>query len=173
MAEAPDRLFAELYPQLHRIARRELARSGAATKDSTTTLLHEAYLSMAARRGAMFAGRGQFIAYARQVMRGVIVEQARNRGARKRGRGFEVAGLEPDTLGSTQDGAMLTRLADALEALAKAEPALAELVDLKFFRGFSFVEIAASRGQSERTVQRAWERARAYLHGLVSAGPGS
>jgi len=55
-------------------------------------------------------------------------------------------------------------LGDALDQLAKVEPGLAQVVDLKFFCGFSFVEIAALRGVTERTVQRDWEKARIYLH---------
>jgi DNA-directed RNA polymerase specialized sigma24 family protein len=58
----------------------------------------------------------------------------------------------------------LTQLSEALDELAKVDPALAEIVDLKFFCGFSFAEIAGIGGLSERTVQRRWEKARIYLH---------
>jgi DNA-directed RNA polymerase specialized sigma24 family protein len=65
------------------------------------------------------------------------------------------------------DAVELTRISDALDELAKIDPPLAEVVDLKFFCGFSFIEIAAMRGVSERTVQRQWESARVYLHRAV------
>ena len=58
----------------------------------------------------------------------------------------------------------LARLGDAVEALARVDPLLAQVVDLKFFCGFSFAEIAAMRGVSERTVQRHWKEARLFLH---------
>jgi DNA-directed RNA polymerase specialized sigma24 family protein len=61
----------------------------------------------------------------------------------------------------------LERIGVALDELSTVEPALAELVDLKFFGGFSFAEIAAMRGVSERTVQRHWEKARTYLYGAI------
>jgi DNA-directed RNA polymerase specialized sigma24 family protein len=60
-----------------------------------------------------------------------------------------------------------------LDELAELEPSLAELVDLKFFCGFSFAEIGAMRGTSERTVQRQWEQARLYLHRRIGATPAS
>lgn len=62
------------------------------------------------------------------------------------------------------DGPTLSRIGDAIDGLATIDPMLAQLVDLKFFCGFSFGEIAAMRGVSERTVQRDWEKARIYLH---------
>ena len=69
------------------------------------------------------------------------------------------------------ESARLTALSEALDELAKAEPELAELVDLKYFCGFSFAEIAALRGIGERTAQRQWERARLYLHAALEPAP--
>jgi DNA-directed RNA polymerase specialized sigma24 family protein len=70
------------------------------------------------------------------------------------------------------DASELTRISDALDELAAVDPSLARIVDLKFFCGFSFAEIAAMGGLSERTVQRHWEKARIYLHGLIrDSGP--
>ena len=63
----------------------------------------------------------------------------------------------------------LTKISDALDELAKLEPSLVEIVDLKFFCGFSFAEIAAMRDVSERTVQRMWEKARIFLHRSIRA----
>ena len=67
----------------------------------------------------------------------------------------------------------LVRIGDALDELAKVEPDLAEIVDLKFFCGFSFAEIAAMRGVSERTIQRNWEKGRLYLHHAIGDAPRS
>jgi RNA polymerase sigma factor (TIGR02999 family) len=162
---AKEALFAELYAELHRIARRELARSSGSVTLSPTTLLHEAYLSISARESAAFVDAPHFLAYAARAMRGLIIDHVRNRHAQKRGGQFELTSIE------TSDGApaaaalrQLTQISDGLDALAKAEPALAELVDLKFFCGFAFTEIAAMRGVSERTILRQWEKARIFLH---------
>jgi RNA polymerase sigma factor (TIGR02999 family) len=96
-------------------------------------------------------------------MRGLIIDHARNRQAQKRGGQFEITSLRDDVDGAA-DYQELKNISETLEELARVDPALAEVVDLKFFCGFSFAEIAAMRGVSERTVQRNWEKARIYLH---------
>jgi RNA polymerase sigma factor (TIGR02999 family) len=158
-----DALFADLYAELHRLARRELSRQGPASTLGVTTLLHEAYLDMAGREEVAFEDRGRFMGYAARVMRGLIIDHLRERQAQKRGGRFEFTAAITDLVDRASNGDA-RRLGDALEALDRVEPALAEVVDLKFFCGFSFVEIAAIRGVSERTVQRQWEKARLYLH---------
>ncbi|MBS1825932.1 MAG: sigma-70 family RNA polymerase sigma factor [Acidobacteria bacterium] len=166
-ASAAEDLFAALYTELHSMAKRELARRGFAATLGVTTLLHEAYIDMAAREDATFPDRPRFMAYAAKVMRGLIIDHSRNRQAIKRGGQFEITSI---TSSEPVDGRRdLTPLGDALEELAKSEPQLAEIVDLKFFCGFSFAEIAAMRSVSERTVQRQWDKARIYLHRSVSA----
>jgi RNA polymerase sigma factor (TIGR02999 family) len=157
-------LFASLYSELHRLAKRELGRQGYAARVSVTTLLHEAYLDMAARDLPAFPDQAHFMGYAARVMRGLIIDEARHHRAAKRGGDFVITSLGDDTVDAIADPAELTAIGDALDELAKSDPALAELVDLKFFCGFSFAEIAAMRGTSERTVQRNWEKARIYLH---------
>ena len=161
---AADALFAALYSELHRLARRELARQGVPLGLSATTLLHQAYLDMAEREGPAFPDRARFMGYAARVMRGLIIDHARNRQAQKRGGLFEITSLTTDVLENPVDYLELERIGEALDQLGKAEPSLAEIVDLKFFCGFSFSEIAAMRAVSERTVQRNWEKARIYLH---------
>jgi len=161
---AVDALFAVLYSELHRMAKRELARRGAPPSLSVTTLLHEAYLDISGRAGASFPDRARFMGYAARVMRGLIIDHARNRGAIKRGGQFELTSLDDQDVGNSADPKELADISDALDQLAKVDPDLAALVDLKFFCGFSFAEIAALRKLSERTVQRQWEKARIYLH---------
>ena len=82
---ATEELFTALYTELHRLARRELMRHGAVVTLSPTTLLHEAYLDMAAQSGPTFPDRARFMAYAARVMRGLIIDYVRSRRARKRG----------------------------------------------------------------------------------------
>jgi RNA polymerase sigma factor (TIGR02999 family) len=159
-----EALFAELYSELRRLAPREIARRAGSLTLTPTTLLHEAYLEIAGRSGTFFPDRARFMAYAARVMRGLIIDYARNRQALKRGGQFEITQLATEPGAVLADERELTFISDALNELATLEPELAEIVDLKFFCGFSFSEIAALRGVSERTVQRKWEKARIYLH---------
>jgi RNA polymerase sigma factor (TIGR02999 family) len=168
--KAADALFTALYSQLHRMARRQLAGSSPDLTLGTTTLLHEAYLDIARREGAAFPDRGRFMAYAARVMRGLIIDYVRRRMAHKRGGEFQITSLESEdaTLADAPaEAAELARIGEALDELAAVDPVLAQVVDLKFFCGFSFPEIAAMHGVSERTVQRQWEKARIYLHGAL------
>jgi RNA polymerase sigma factor (TIGR02999 family) len=159
-----DELFAALYSELHQLAKRQLARHGAQLTLSSTTLLHQAYVDMAERSGPSFPDRARFMGYAARVMRGLIIDHARNRQAQKRGGCFEITSLGTEVGQSAVNEGELVQISDALDELAKVDPTLAELVDVKFFCGFSFAEIAAMRDLSERTVQRSWEKARIYLH---------
>ena len=157
-------LFDALYSELRRLARRELGRAGVGAYLSATSLLHEAYLDMAAKGGAVFPDRARFLTYASRVMRGLVIDHARSQRAQKRGGQFEITSGDAGNLAGAADHRHLTQVSEALDELAKVDPALAEIVDLKFFCGFSFAEIAGIRGLSERTVQRSWEKARIYLH---------
>ena len=163
---AADALFSALYSELRRLARYELARHGAPMSVSATTLLHKAYIEMAGNNEVSFADRKRFMGYASRVMRGLIIDHARSRSAQKRGGLFEITSLGAE-VESAVDEHKLVQISEALDELAKAEPALAEVVDLKFFCGFTFAEIAAMRDVSERTVQRQWEKARIYLHRCI------
>lgn len=162
---AADALFAALYAELHRLAGRQLA--GGRQTLGTTTLLHEAYLKLSRREGLEFTDRARFMAYAARVMRRLVIDHARRRQARKRGGEFAITSLLHDPGDEPADAKELALIDEALEELARADPALAELVNLKFFGGFSFEEIAAMRGVSERTVQRHWEKARLYLYQAI------
>ena len=165
---AADALFDTLYSELHRMARRELARQGPVGGLGVTTLLHEAYLKMSATDGTVFPDRHRFMAYAARVMRGLIIDDARRRRSQRRGGLFHITSLATDQAESIADAQELARIGDALDELATSIPTLAQVVDLKFFCGFSFAEIAAMRGVSERTVQRSWEKGRIYLHRAIT-----
>jgi RNA polymerase sigma factor (TIGR02999 family) len=168
---AAEQLFTALYSELHGLARRELARRGGAVSLGVTSLLHEAYLDMAARGGPSFPDRARFMKYASRVMRGLIIDHSRNRQAAKRGGHFEITSLGSEVEENLADERELTRISEVLDDLAQIDASLAEVVDLKFFCGFSFAEIAAMRGVSERTVQRHWEQARIYLHRTIRGEP--
>jgi len=162
-------LFETLYTELHRLARRELGRHGVPVSLGATTLLHEAYLEMAGQSSATFPDPARFMTYASRVMRSVIIDHARRNCAQKRGGLLEITSIENVAQQNALDHRELTRLSDALDELGKSDPDLTEVVDLKFFCGFSFAEIAAMYGLSERTVQRRWDKARIYLHRSIRA----
>ncbi len=162
-------LFAALYSELHRVARRQLSRRGRHMSIGATTLLHETYLDIARGNGQSFPDQALFMRYASRVMRGLIIDHARSRSAIKRGGQFEITSLGAEVEAGPADQRELARISEALDELATTDSALAELVDLKFFCGFSFAEIGAMRNISERTVQRQWEKARIYLHRSIRA----
>jgi RNA polymerase sigma factor (TIGR02999 family) len=161
---AADALFSALYQELHGLAERQIANRGSGLAIGVTTLLHEAYLDMSQREGVVFPDKGRFMAYAARVMRSLIIDYARNCRAHKRGGDFEITTLDEDKAVPAPGAGDLEEIQAALERLAAIDPSLSEIVDLKFFCGFSFPEIAAMRGVSERTVQRRWEKARLFLH---------
>ena len=168
-AQAAAVLFSDLYRELHRLARAQLHARGSNLTLGATTLLHEAYLDIS-RRGAAFPDRARFFAYAARAMRGLIIDHVRDRRALKRGGEFHLTALDTRVAeGVAEPVEDLGPLDDALQELARVEPALAELVDLKFFCGLTFAEIAALREVSERTVQRDWNKARLFLHHVLKS----
>ena len=158
-------LFQTLYAELHRLASCELARRGTDLSIGVTSLLHEAWLNMASQRDQVsFPDRSRFMAYAAQVMRRLIVDYARERHALKRGGAFEITSLDTNGVNNMAKARDLEKISEALDELAKFDSSVAEVVDLKFFCGFTLEEIAELRGVSERTVRRNWEKARLYLY---------
>lgn len=163
-------LFESLYRELHRMARRELWKAGQGVTLGATTLLHEAYLGLAQAQGANFPDKARFMGYVARAMRTLIIDHVRARQAQKRGGHFEFTGLDTNADVASPEADHLQAVSDALEDLARLEPGLAEVVDLKFFCGLTVLEIAAMRGSSERTVQREWEKARLVLHRALGDG---
>ena len=171
---AAQQLFQVLYDELHGVARRELARNNGCESLSATTVLHEAFLNMSGRVKISFPDRAHFMAYASRAMRGLIIDYVRNRHAQKRGGEFAFTSLNTEIAESISTADELARIGDALDDLASVDAELAQLVDLKFFCGFSIADIADLRGVSERTVERDWQKARLYLHrALRSELPGA
>jgi len=165
-----QQLFVTLYDELRRLAKRKLRQGGAAHCMGATTLLHEVYLTVHARDGVAFPDHARFLAYASRAMRGLIIDFARSRQALKRGAGLEITSLPTEVPEQMAESVELQRLDEAVERLALVDARLAEVVDLKYFGGFSFAEIAAMWDMSERTVQRDWEKARIFLHKCLSGG---
>jgi RNA polymerase sigma factor (TIGR02999 family) len=156
-----ERLFAALYAELHQLAERQLRRNAGAMV-SPTTLLHESYLRFSAG-AAQFPDKERFIGYAARVMRGLLIDLMRERRALKRGAAFHITQLNTEVAETYAEIEEMARLSEALDDLASKDPRLAELVDLKYFCGYTLEEIAALRGTSTRTLQRDWEKARMIL----------
>jgi RNA polymerase sigma factor (TIGR02999 family) len=163
---ATQPLFAAFYAELHRLARRHVLRRARDLSLGATGLVHETYLDMASREH-VFPDRERFFAYASRVMRALIVDHVRSRQTRKRGSAVEVRSLDHDPPAVQPDGGVRVRIGSVLDGLASADPLLAEIVELRFFGGFTHAEIAERCGLSERTVQRLWNRARAHLRAAI------
>jgi RNA polymerase sigma factor (TIGR02999 family) len=167
-AQAKDALFTALYGELHRLAESHLRRSGGDLTLGATTLLHEAYVDIAGRDALAFPDRNRFFGYASRAMRGIVIDYVRTRHARKRGGDLTFTTLDEAHHGASSEAGHLESVSEALDQLADFEPALAQLVDLKFFCGFTFAEVAAARGVTERTVQRDWAKARVLLRRFIN-----
>jgi len=173
-ADAARALFAALYDELHGLAARQLRHAGGEITLGTTTLVHEAYLKVAARERESAIDRNRFLAYASQVFRGLVIDYIRARRAKKRGGEFEITLLGDVDPGSGHDGdgEELESLAQGLSQLAEIDPPLSRLVDLHVFGGFTLKEVAALQGWSLRTTERNWQQARLLLRRLISPAVG-
>lgn len=161
-------LFAKLYHELHHLAESQLRRMHPDLGVSPTTLLHDLYIDMRDKSETAFPDRSRFLAYAAKAMRGIVIDAIRARRAEKRGGRFHITALTTEAaqeLAATSDH---TAVAEALDLLEEADPPLAEIVNLNFFGGLSFAEIAALRGVAERTVQRDWQKARLFLKSALT-----
>ena len=166
--EDADRLFAAVYAQLKRMAHRRLLDVPRAGLD-TAELVHELYLRIGTDSDLKFAGQGPFFAYAARAMRGLVIDRVRERAALKRGGDLHITSLDTEHAEQCQQPEQLTDISDALDELAALQPELAQVVDLKFFCGFSMTEIAALMHTSERTAQRHWEQARLLLYRAIKS----
>jgi RNA polymerase sigma factor (TIGR02999 family) len=171
---AIDAVFAALYPDLKRIARSRLHQQGHGDGLHTTTLVHESFVRLVHAKALNLQGRRHFFAYAAKVMRNIIVDSAREHQAERRGGGAEHVTLSGDEVEQLADGdgsAELVAVHDAVRALETVDPDLAELVEMRYFGGYSDEEIAQLLGVTDRTVRRRWDKARAWLYvALVDAG---
>jgi RNA polymerase sigma factor (TIGR02999 family) len=161
---AAQAAFALLYDELRRLARARLRPHGPQTLLDTTSLVHESFLKLAGAEALPVNDRAHFFAYASRVMRSVIVDHARARGAARRGGDVEHVAL--DTFVADRIAAPETDLLDIDEALSKlaaAAPRLAQVVEMRWFGGLEEEQVAEALGVSSRTVRRDWEKARVLL----------
>jgi RNA polymerase sigma factor (TIGR02999 family) len=150
-----------IYGDLRRIAHKQLALSHEKSVQ-TGTLAHEVYLKLVHTRGIRLNNRGHFLALCAQMIRRILVNYARKRGAVKRGSSLQVP-LDEAVLGSKARGVEVEALDQALTELSKIDPRKARVVELRFFGGLSIEETAAVLEISEETVKRDWRAAKAWL----------
>jgi RNA polymerase sigma factor (TIGR02999 family) len=163
-AGARDELFAAAYSELRKLARSRLRDGGRNTFLETTALVHESYLRFLNAGELRIEDRQAFFAYASRVMRSVIIDSVRERQALRRGGDLQEMTLDTQVAANLPGGeAEILHVHEALLELEQAEPRLAKVVEMRYFGGYSEVEIAEALGVTERTVRRDWEKARLLL----------
>lgn len=174
---ALDAVYTSLYPELKRLARARLRQQGRGDAVSTTMLVHESFVRLVGAHDLRLEDRRHFFAYAAKTMRNIIIDTAREHLTERRGGGAEHvtlgdADVDADAMQLVDAHASdeLVRVGDALHELETVDPELAELVEMRYFGGYSEVEIAELQGVNERTVRRRWDKARAWL--FIALGKG-
>ncbi len=167
--EKLEAVFSALYPELKRLAS---WRASALPRDSTlttTVLVHETFLKLIGARHLDLQDRKHFFACAGRAMRHILVDHARSAFAAKRGSGLSPVELPAELALPAGPAAVdWIDLDRALDELDRVSHELRELVELRYFAGLSREETAALLDCSERTVQRDWQRARAFLHARLA-----
>jgi RNA polymerase sigma factor (TIGR02999 family) len=162
-------LWAAAYSELKQLARARLRASGPLTLLDTTGLVNDAYARLAAGRHRV-GSREHFMAYSSRVMRSVIIDLIRERQAQRRG-GDQLKVTLNTAIGDVMPAGgeeEPLRVDEALQELAALEPRLAQVVEMRYFGGYTENEIADTLGVGVRTVQRDWRKARALLQSMLS-----
>jgi RNA polymerase sigma factor (TIGR02999 family) len=169
--EALDRLIPVVYDELRVIASRRLTREWRGSGLQTTALVNEAYVRLVGQRDVDWQSRAHFFAIAAQLMRRIVVDDARRRLSRKRGSGGMAITLDdvaaPEPAVETVD---VLALDTALGALERLDPEQGRLVELRFFGGMTVEETAEVLGVSPSTVKREWAVAKGWLHRALTSG---
>jgi RNA polymerase sigma factor (TIGR02999 family) len=165
---ARDLLFESAYGELRKLARSRLYHDGRNTVMNTTALVHESYLRIVNGADLRAADRKAFFAYASRVMRSVIIDAVRERQAERRGGDLARQTMDTQMIDSLPAGEdELLKVHEALQALAQAEPRLAQVVEMRYFGGYTEAEIAESLDLTERTVRRDSDKAKLLLMAML------
>lgn len=169
--KAIDSLLPLVYNELRRLARSHLHKERPGHTLQSAALVNEAYLRLVGVEEPRWEGRTHFFAIASQLMRQILVDYARRRGAGKRGAGACMLSLED--VGEKARGKEMDVIAldDALRRLAEIDPRQSRIVEMRFFGGLTLNEISAALEIGPATVQRDWTAARAWLHREISRQP--
>jgi RNA polymerase sigma factor (TIGR02999 family) len=160
---AGDRAVSLVYDELHRIAARELRGERAGHLLQTTALIHEAYARLAGSSSLEIQNRSHFFAIASQQMRRILVDFARAGNAQRRGGGAVSVALEGVQIGLNPRGIDLLALDEALDELQQIDSRAAQVVELRFFGGYTDGEVVEALGVPFATVRRDWDFARSWL----------
>ncbi|HEX2188042.1 MAG TPA: sigma-70 family RNA polymerase sigma factor [Longimicrobiaceae bacterium] len=161
---ALDRLFPDVYAELHRLARARLRGERGGHTLNTTALVHEAYLRLSEQTRSGLSDRNHLLALAARAMRRVLVDHARKHRTAKRGGGLRQVHLEEATLMVEERAEVLIALDEALARLETLDPRLCRVVECRFFSGLTEAETAEVLRVTTRTVQRDWTKAKAWLY---------
>jgi RNA polymerase sigma factor (TIGR02999 family) len=156
-------LAERVYPELRLMARRYMKNSDPGNSLQATALVHEVYLRLVDVAEVELRERAQFFAMAAQIMRRILVDAARARGALKRGGNALKVNLDESALLSSAPQRSTLALDEALTAFSQVAPRQAKVVELRYFGGLTEEEIAAAMKISPRTVRRDWDLAKAWL----------
>src|SRR5689334_18871026 len=162
-AGASDDLYERVYDELKRMARAHRRRMDGRTTLSTTELVHEAFLKLGADDGKRWQAKAHFFGAASRAMRQVLVDFARRRRAAKRGGGATRVSLSESDAVLDVELDEIIALDEALGRLTIVDERLRQIVEMRFFGGFSELEVAESLGVTPRTVEREWLKARLFL----------
>jgi RNA polymerase sigma factor (TIGR02999 family) len=160
---ALEHLTPIVYKELRRLAHRHMSRENESQTLQTTALIHEAYLRLVDFESVQWQDRAHFFAVCSRLMRRILVDAARERGALKRGGNERKLSLEEELVVSADVPKQLLDLEEALTKLAQEDPRKGDVVEMKFFGGLKFKEIAEVLKVSPDTVKRDWNMARAWL----------
>ena len=161
--DALDRLLPIVHDELRRIASAYMRRERADHTLQPTALVNEAYLRLVDQREIVWQDRAHFVGVAARLMRQILVDHARARAAAKRAGGADRVPLDETVLVEAERPVDLLALDEALERLAAMDPALARVVELRYFGGLTTREAAEATGVSTATVEREWATARGWL----------
>jgi len=166
-SSALERLMPLVYAELHRIAERHLRRERPGHTLQPSAMVNETYLKLVESPVARWQDRVHFFAVAARVMRQILVDYARRRGAQKRGGGQSVSRMETVAWATAREVDVIA-VDDALRKLSTLDDEQARVVELRFFGGLTVEEAAEALGVSAATVHRKWIGARAWLHRELS-----
>lgn len=164
--DALDRVFAALYPDLRKIAHARLRIHREDATLNTTALVNESFLRFVGASQIVVTDRKHFFAYAARTMRNIIIDLARERLTDRKGNGAVPLELNTDLanqLVASNGEVTLIRVHDALLELEALDKDLAQVVEMRYFAGYSEDEVAELMATSTRTVRRKWDKARAFL----------
>lgn len=165
--ESFEKLIPLVYDELQQMARRQLGAGQRATLN-TNALVHEVYLKLNSGQEKAILGRDHFLRVCSVVMRNVVIDTVRRRKAAKRGGGGVPLTFQEELFETENQAEELLALDEALKKLEDYDPALARIVECRYFTGLTEAETAGALGVSERTVRRGWAKAKTLLHQILT-----